>query len=206
MSNICILIFCEGDTEYNYIISLQRFLRDEDCFDFVFYPKNLKGLSFDSYLKKIKGKIKDTNGKFDHFYIWIDYDIFKRKKTSEEKIKQEIKKIKIPSKMILNKPLIIIFNYMNGEDFMVLHYDDNKVSEWKKICSKKKHFESPMCSTEYMPLFKEKIKEDYKKGEFPHLNVDILNEAIRKSEDKEIEFSSGMADLLKSILEKLSSQ
>ena len=67
-------------------------------------------------------------------YVWIDYDIFKRKNIQIEQIKKMLDEIVIPKKLKLdNRSLVLALNIMNGEDFLVLHCENNKINKWEKI-------------------------------------------------------------------------
>ena len=62
---------------------------------------------------------------------------------------------------------------MNFEDFLVLHLSIEKINEWQYICNLKNHFVNPLCSRDYLSLFKEKIISDYEKGSFPIKNFNM---------------------------------
>ena len=72
--------------------------------------------------------------------------------------------IKIVGRFIRKKQGIpdFLFSYMNFEDFLILHENENTVSKWIKLSGD--HFKEPMHSDEYLSRFK-LIKPNYKKGE-----------------------------------------
>lgn len=168
-----ICIFCEGNSEKNYVQSLNRFLRECDISDIIFSGKSLEGVNNNNYCSKIKN-YKDKDLKyFTHFYAWLDFDIFKRSGKNEDEIRENVKKISFN-----NKNVSLLLNYMNGEDFIILHKEDSKIKKWEKICEEKNHFDSPMVSKVYLPLFKT-VKKEYKKGDSPNLSMVMLKKCIK---------------------------
>jgi hypothetical protein len=192
-----ICIFCEGESEKNYIQSLNRFLRECDIWDIRLIEKSLDGVNNNNYCSKIKKyKAKDVKY-FTHFYAWLDFDIFKRSGKNEYEIKENVEKISFNSKKVT-----LLLNYMNGEDLVILHEEDCKIKEWEKICKQNNHFETPMISKVYLPLFKKNIKEGYKKGDAPVLSRDILEKCIKNINDTNIPFKSDIKLILEIILAK----
>lgn len=200
-----ILVFCEGKTEFIYIQELRKFLREMDIWTLQFVSENLNGIdSTKNYLRQIQNKVKKQNGKFDRFFIWLDYDIFKRESISDSKIKQEITELKIPKKLKLarKRKAKALLNYMNAEDFLILHCIKNKINDWLKVCLKHKHFENPMCRKQYEPLFRG-IIPNYKKGEIPKdicFGKKVFEICIANVENKKIPFKSDIREILKLVL------
>jgi hypothetical protein len=199
-----IFIFCEGETEYNYIESLNRFLTNQNCYDVVLIPKIIKVSSPIHFLSVAREEIKKLTGIFNHLYFWIDYDIFKRENRKLLEIQTCLSKIKIPRKLKLeNGAPVALFNIMNGEDFLILHYEDNILRQWEKTCIKRDHFNNPMVNDIYLPLFK-KLILGYEKGIIPDnfITLDVIEKAISNSSDSSIKFESGVIELLQIILDQ----
>jgi len=196
MIKIC--IFCEGDTEKNYIQSLNRLLRSEGVFNIILTAKDLIGVSINNYFSKIKQSYKPHELKaFTHFYAWLDFDIFKRSNKNTEDIKFRINKISFNGKSVK-----LLFNYMNGEDFMILHFPKTQIIEWKKICEKEDHFKNPMSSKKYLDLFRSVLK-DYKKGEIPDLTKKEFTICIKNIDNDTYPFSSDIKEILKIISKEI---
>jgi hypothetical protein len=196
MNNIC--VFCEGSTENNYIQALNRFLLDSCICDLHFTAKNLEGVTSSNCYSKIR-KYKSKNLKaFTSFYAWLDYDIFKRASKSEGKLKAEIEGISFNKKNVK-----LILNYMNGEDFIILHENSKKIEEWKKVCKGRNHFENPMDCSMYLPLFKE-IMPDYTKKDVPDITKNSIELCVKNIKDPNIPFKSNIDVLLEKVLKKIS--
>ena len=194
--------YCEGETEFNYIMELSRLLRESDCQEIILIPKIVKISAPSNYYKVIKKLINNLNGSFHSLYVWIDYDIFKRKNIQIEQIKKMLDEIVIPKKLKLdNRSLVLALNIMNGEDFLVLHCENNKINKWEKICKERDHFMNPMTRSEYYPLFKDNIISNYQKGEIPKgfVNLFTIKRAMDNNINKNISFESGIFEALKII-------
>lgn len=88
-----------------------------------------------------------------------------------------------------NKPSSIpnfLFSYMNFEDFLSMHLEQDKVNRWWVLCNGRNHFNSPSHSSEYISEFEEFIGE-YRKGDMPidfdchsldNLKINQENESI----------------------------
>ncbi|NCP67833.1 RloB domain-containing protein [bacterium] len=200
-----IYVFCEGDTEYNYVQKLNRVLRENDCQDLSFTTVNMNGgLTASGYVSKIKSEIRKKQSKdyknFQEIYIWLDYDIFKRANIAVDEVKKEISSLKAGS-----KNLIVILNYMNGEDFMVLNYPKVKVLEWNQKCIGKNHFENPMDSVSCIEEFN-KVLPDYQKGHFPMdiaFTKETLKMCLQNMELSDVEIKSDAKTLLEIVLTKI---
>ncbi len=198
-----ILIIHEGEkTEKNYIIELQRLARDENS-NIVFVAKTIGGVKVSNYLSKVKEIVKKENGKLDYCFVWMDFDIFKRKNIDAFVIKNNIDEIKIPKKFKLTEKVKTIFNYMNCEDFLILHSSNENIKKWIEVCKKKNHFKTPMGSSVYMPEIL-KIFPEYKKSELPleiSLDVNLIKRLIATSNLFEIksEFVKVFEILLKEL-------
>lgn len=195
MMRIC--VFCEGDTEKNYIQSLNRFLRSEGISDITLTAKNLNGVSVSSYVSKIKQYKPHELGYFSDFYTWLDFDIFKRANKNKSEIQETIMKISFNK-----KTLTPLFNQMNGEDFIILHEDKEAIEKWVDICNKNNHFDMPMTEDTYLPLFR-KLIPDYKKGEISDLTKKRMQSCVKNINETKIPFSSDMEVILGMILKSL---
>ena len=200
-----IYFYCEGDTEYNYIKELNRFLRDEGCDDYNLIPQEID-FTADNFLSVAKKEIRSLNGNFYQVYFWIDFDIFKRKGMNKNNIQASINKIPIPRALKLkNKQIIVAFNIMNGEDFLVLHCDYGDIGKWERICASNNHFNNPMVAATYCPLFEKAIIPGYRKGVIPQdfINSAIIKQVIDNNDNVSIKFESGVVEALKLISQSL---
>lgn len=193
-----IYVFCEGKTEYNYIQSINSFLRDHDIFDIRFTPKNLpEGLRVNNYFSKIKQFRARDLKYFTHFYAWLDFDIFKRANKNIKEIEENINKISFNGKSVK-----LLLNYMNGEDFIILHEEDSKIETWKVVCNKKNHFNNPMYESTYLPLF-QRVITGYKKSNILDLDKEKIGKCINNIEKNSIPFKSDIKEILEKILKYL---
>lgn len=196
MESIC--VFCEGKTEINYLESLNRFLEENDIYELKFTGKYLEGVKTKNYKSHLEKRYKPHKLKmFDKVYMWIDFDIFKRENINEEDIKKNIKEIKFNKKSV-----IPLFNKMNGEDFIMLHNNDDNLKKWINICNRKNHFENPMIKNQYMKEIK-KIIPDYSKTDPIDITEEKLEICINNIENKDIPFSSGAVLFLKMVMKLL---
>ncbi len=194
-----ILVFCEGKTELTYIQLLNRLLRESDIFDLNFTIKNLEGVKTNNYfsiIKRFKGKDLKY---FTDFYAWLDFDVFKRSKKSEAEIKTKIKSIKFNEKSVE-----LLLNHMNAEDFIILHEETSKIKEWTKVCDTRNHFNDPMHSVTYLPLF-ERIMPGYKKGFLSELNRVKVETCINNINASNIPFYSDIGKILEEIIARIKS-
>jgi hypothetical protein len=195
MKQIC--VFCEGKTEYNYIQTLNRLLEECDIFDLRFTAKDLGGVDRNNYVARIKRYKANDLKAFKDFYVWIDYDIFKRCKKKEADVKSKVKDV-----VFNGNTVIPLLNHMNGEDFIILHRKKSEITKWEKICKTNKHFEKPMHSNKYLPLFKTIIK-GYKKGDTPELNKAMIEKCIKNIDDSTIPFKSDVKKILEIVLKQI---
>jgi|GEM_PF-3495330 len=200
-----IRFYCEGDTEYNYINELNRFLRDEECYDFNLYPKKIE-FTADNFVSVVTKEIRKLNGIFYQVYFWIDFDIFKRKGMNRNDIQASIDNLIIPrSAKLKDNHIIAAFNVMNGEDFLVLHCNDDNIEKWERICNSRNHFNNPMIADVYYPLFEREIMPGYRKGVIPKGLIDLitLKQVIVNNDNTSIRFESGIVEALKVISQSL---
>ena len=75
------------------------------------------------------------------------------------------------------------FNIFNFEDFFILHYPKDKISNYRKLCEDKGHFKNPLHDKEYMLLIR-KVIEEYNKGSLPNdfiISTEILNNLFNRN-------------------------
>ncbi len=153
-----ILVLCEGDTEYHFLNSMNRFCRDkakDESFSFV--RENLGGVSLNNFVQKINAALRNHNGDFHKLCVWLDLDIFKR--ANPDKDDQSIadmytrilrENIKLHRGINLeNEEIVVCFNYMNGEDFIMSCFSEDIFLAWHSFCVNNNHFTSPMVASVY---------------------------------------------------------
>ena len=184
------IVLCEGESEFNYITSLNRIL----CFRNNTYAILFKAVligsgKFVTVKREYDKALKNNKKEKDNILIWIDYDIYQRNENDNNTLYKN--KLGIPD---------FLFSYMNFEDFLILHLSKNVVDEWYKKC-KDHFFYNPKSSKEYLPLFK-KYFCDYKKGELPiQLNKNTLENMFKNLN----EFNNYKNDFASFLSEKISS-
>ncbi len=190
MKNTIYNVICEGTSEENYIKEINKFFR-ENSINVSLYPINVGNGSFSQVYKKFK-KVKSTN-KNQEVVIWVDGDIYKRNKN--EKKQYDERKKSVPD---------FKFNKYNFEDMIVLHLSDDKIDQWNNICIQNNHFNIPMTSEVYIPLFRTNIIENYEKGNFPLeiFDTNTIWDAIRNNDDININFHSDFLSFIQEILEE----
>lgn len=65
-----------------------------------------------------------------------------------------------------------------------MHLDDDTINKWQQILNTKGHFNTPLKSSEYIPLIKENIDifNNYEKGDIPfEITLDNIREPVKKS-------------------------
>jgi len=198
-----IYILCEGKTEYNYVQSLNKLLRQHgDCNALLFIPNNLEGkLTHKNCKARITNKIKKLHkdSRATACYAWLDYDIFQRlhEENRRQKILESLNNIKFQTNNIR-----CIFNHMNGEDFIILHKENNIIKQWENVCIENNHFKNPMPSKDYLTKFKELVPK-YKKGDTPALTPELLNQCINNIQDSSILFKSDVDILLQKVFDNI---
>lgn len=144
-----IIVICEGESEYSYIQNINRILHYKSSYGALFKPVAVNTGYFNEVKKRYSSEFK--NNPKSSIIIWVDFDLYKR--NDKDCMKSYKKKQGTPD---------FLFSYMNFEDFLILHENENTVSKWIKL--RGDHFEEPMHSDEYLSKFK-LIKPNYKKGE-----------------------------------------
>ncbi|BAG13966.1 hypothetical protein [Candidatus Endomicrobiellum trichonymphae] len=180
------IIICEGGSENAYIQELNKYFKEQEI-NIIFRPSPVNTGHFKEVIKKYKCERKKNK-----FYIFVDYDIYK-KNTNKNNDNYTKKSKGIPD---------FLFNYFNFEDFLILHLNKNSILEYQKKCDDKNHFNIPMKSEIYMPLIKN-FFNDYKKGNLP-ADFKISEESLKKlffnNQDADIKFESDFACFLQEII------
>lgn len=200
-----IFIICEGKSEEKYIQGLRAILVNQCAVDDVLIIPECfcGGETFPDLKNNIKKKIKEikTDGltSSDGIYIWLDKDVFLRKYIDKfEELEIEIKKIKIPVN------LRFLFNKMNFEDFLILHYTEQEILALQSKLNHKNHFIKPLIAEKYEPIYKTVIK-DYSKGNLPDdfiLDLEKIKLCVRNIEDKNYNFESEIKEILDIVIQK----
>lgn len=201
-----IFIICEGKSEEKYINYLSQILIKNGIFDLrlISYPF-YGSKTYSRLIPRIKEKIDEI--KSDErdissykIYIWLDKDIFINKyRTKKEVFEKDISSIKLPTE------IEILYNTMNFEDFLILHYDKKIIKELQVRLCGEKHFERPLISTNYLKIFNIFIKS-YSKGSLPSsLEVDekILKLCLDNINNSKYNFYSDFKNILCIIIDKL---
>lgn len=153
-----ILVLCEGDTEYHFLNSVNRFCRDNARSElFTFVRENLGGVNLNNFVQKINYALRKHEGHFHKLCIWLDFDIFKRanpdkndKDIADMYTRILLENIKLHRGIVLEDgEIAVCFNYMNGEDFILSCFTEDIFSAWYKFCLNNNHFISPMVASVY---------------------------------------------------------
>lgn len=160
-----IYVICEGQSEYAYIQKLRNFLNDKGI-QLDFLPYKATNGTFTNLKKCYSDKKKNNNKAFgkNEVIFFADWDMFFRDKHNQANntktnnfTQYQEEKEKLPN---------FYFSYHNFEDFISLHLQFEQAADWCKICVNRDHFNSPMHSKIYEPLFKQLVI-GYTKGELP---------------------------------------
>lgn len=198
-----IFILCEGRSEENYIKLLNLTLQKEYAIlDLTLIPYSFNGgLTYSDFTTRIKNKIKEIKRDGvtprDKLYLWIDKDVFLRKYPN----KQEIFKAEISNNKL---SIILVYNYMNFEDFLILHYSEQIILNLQKKLEKKKHFLKPLIAKDYEPIY-ETIIQDYIKGRLPNsfkLNLDKIKQCVINMDNEKYKFKSEIKEILELVIQK----
>lgn len=161
-----ILVVCEGDSEYGFLNSMNRYLRENSGDErFSFVRENIHGINTKNFTLKITNALRHQEGHFHKICAWLDLDIFKRAyphKSEQDIIKECAKKIKEEVKFHKgittdNEDIFVCFNFMNGEDFIAACYPKKVYLNWHDFCCDNNHYECPMVAADYKPKAKELI-------------------------------------------------
>lgn len=158
-----IYVICEGKSEEVYLKTLNRYLNQKEyLFTFLSVSCNQKDGHFVNLKKRWKECLKNNNKTFRYWrkesniLFLVDWDLFERNEKDCYTLYSQEKENLPP----------FFFNYQNFEDFLSLHFPTSKAAEWCCICNTRRHFQIPMHSVEYVPLFQQ-IFSGYEKGTLP---------------------------------------
>ncbi len=185
------VIVCEGNSENAYIQELNRFLDDGD-YSFTFVSNPIRN----GHYKAVTSKYQDVKRKSPRsdIFIWVDKDTYQRNDDNDGD-NYSRKPSKFPDFM---------FSFFNFEDFLVMHMDEMIVLKWQDICEKHGHFENPMYSEQYMPLLRENIFPNYKKGEIPfEITKENFENLLRNQQNLNIKFKCDFAEMIAIHAQKL---
>lgn len=182
-------VICEGVSECNYLLHLQRVLNalpfPEGCFAPLrliaspkrLDPKTLKSIGvgsgvYGNVISDYQSEFK--NNKTLPFIVWVDDDIYVRN-DHDCQVNYNAKPSGIPD---------FSFSVHNFEDFLALHHPDDKFEEWKREFACTTHFNHPLHSVDYMPHYL-KVFPDYRKGELPDgfITAETLKNMIRRGRE-----------------------
>jgi hypothetical protein len=192
--NRIFIIICEGEkSEPAYIEELNKYFREQNI-NISLVSKRVGTGHFPVVAKTYRNEFqKNRKGKF---YIWVDADLYKRNDLkSADKYNKKLKTI--PD---------FCFNFLNFEDFLILHCSKEIVLQYQKLCENKKHFNIPLHADVYMPLIKQiPAFNDYEKKSLPNnfeISTATLENLFRNNADKDIKFKSDFADTIKNFISK----
>jgi hypothetical protein len=193
-------IICEGSSEENYIIKLNKFFR-ENSINCSFEPYNPKGIIPETFskIKKIYEKVSSEKIRRNAETIfWIDDDMFRRGEISRQKIRDCFERLQDGNKVKH------YYNYENFEDWLAMHLEEKLFLSYYDECNQRGHFEKPMYKKEYEPLIK-KFIPFYEKSKLPceiELNKDTLKTALTRNFDKKYKSKCDLAEIIGKVLEE----
>lgn len=128
------IVFCEGDTEYNYIDAM----RLKQGVELAFKPVNMHGGGYTSFLDEIK---KEASNNCLAKFVIIDFDRVKKHSGELQKLKEIIEYCKLQnnSKRI---PHFLILDNPDFEYIACLHMDEYQGQDVKKYIEQTLGFEN----------------------------------------------------------------
>ena len=184
------LVVCEGASEANYLVQLNRILST------LLPPNGLWGrpLRFNLPILGEASSDKSTeyvgrcvgNGKYSSMlkawkkavkgnpctstHLWCDWDLYARNYKGNMEAYQH-KSDSVPD---------FHFSFQNFEDFIAMHFEDEGLHAWIEEMGLLHHWGTPLYSEEYLPLFKKHLHQ-YEKGHLPDdwLSLSRLNNMRR---------------------------
>ncbi len=144
---------CEGESEEAYIQKLNRFLKDYGirCSLKLIGEDMDGGDSYHALNQKRKSKCIPQQ---DERFFLIDSDKVQRKELDLRDIQS------------IDKQATILLNTYNYEDYLALHLPPEQANEWLTVFTEAGHFQKPLHSHNYMPLYR-KVYPGYRKGSLP---------------------------------------
>lgn len=192
--NKIIIVICEGGSEVAYLQLLNRFLREQEC-ALRFVARNAESGIFKFVQKKYREeRRRNKNGTF---IVWVDDDLYVGNRNDTDKACATQFEALPP-----NVKKIFKFSRHNLEDFLASHLQDDVFEMWKSVCIQHNHFITPMFEEEALPLIREHLFPNYKKGECPFEELTKEKLELLFSHNKE-PFKSSFADFLEGILREI---
>lgn len=159
-----IIVVCEGASEWMYLQRLNSFLSSqpfpEGWFDvpirFIGKPPKT-GVGTGEY-KAVEREIRKV-GRQNHLldrFAWVDADLY-------------VRNDKACGDNYLNRPKDIApfaFSVLNFEDFLALHFDDDRFFCWREVMRTAGHFNRPLHWEEYRTLYQQ-VMPGYHKADIP---------------------------------------
>ncbi len=183
-----IIVVCEGASENVYLQELNRFFR-EHRIPLTFIPQVVGNGACKAVISRYRTVKRYM--KADEIIIWVDWDIYTHSEANN----------------YANKPAAIpdfLFSFMNFEDFLVLHMDAQRVFEWQKVAEKYDHFQHPLSSAVYQPIFRTVCFQRYRKGKMPFkLNVQTLGQLFVNLHNRHIRFGNAFGLFLEERLKRM---
>lgn len=189
--NKVVHVICEGASEVAYLNELNRLFRESD-----------KGLILRPH-KAVNGSYVEIRRKYQEVWkndrkgtvqVLVDRDVYERS-PNERLLYSNHDKDHLPD---------FLFNYMNMEDFLVLHLSHGLVVKWNSICREKGHFQAPLCSDSYIPILNSSrvlAGGDYRKGSIPfEVSFESLSRLFENNRNPDFGFHSDFAEFLEEIL------
>jgi hypothetical protein len=199
------IIVCEGKSEWAYLQRLQSFLDAQPLPNGSFDPPLILIGPTQAVVKtgtfgKLKSRFNTTRkqNRQSSIQIWADFDLYHRNdKNCADHYKHKPKGI--PD---------ILFSFHNFEDFLALHWDENRFQDWLRF-GNQGHFTMPLHAEDYLPEI-QRIFPGYKKGDLPvdFITWDALNNLKRNlshqptSNPNNLQGLRGFADFLIAEIER----
>ncbi len=191
-----IIVVAEGQSEVAYLNELNRYFREEEI-DTVFYPVKAVNGQYRE-IRKAYNTVVKKNRK-SRIEILVDRDIYIRDESESEGYKGR-REDGLPR---------FRFQYMNFEDFLILHFSRHTALRWARISKEYGHDILPMTAKEYLPLMRRTHifgAVHYRKGEIPFkITQERLDNLIRNDRSRDIYLHSDFTDVLIEILPDKSS-
>ncbi len=186
--NQYLIIVCEGLSEYAYIQELNRTLRELGV-RAVLHPVCIGSGFYAKAVAKFR-QVKKDNPR-DAIHIWVDYDIYAR---NERNCRDEYERRPqgIPA---------FLFSRQNSEDFLATHLDATRLRTWVNHCRQTRHLETPLPTSRHIPLFRDVLFQNYKKGNLPFaFSTTTLRQMLENQAKGDMPFHCDFAELIRHLL------
>lgn len=154
-----ITVICEGSSEVNYIVRLKAYLAELDLawvMDSLLIPVNAGSGNFHVVEQRIRAERRHQ--RHGNFITWVDYDIYRRNdnRCNDAYLRRR-------------KDLgTFYFSFHNFEDFLALHFDDDRYAAYRDAVIRTGHIDEPLRSDDYdkvfNPIYCDFTGETYRKG------------------------------------------